>query len=313
VKLGVCVLNWNAGDALTKCLEQLRIACKDYVVELIVVDNDSSDGSVDSLQARVGEVSVLRNSRNLGYARGNNVGAQYLCSKLCTHLLFINPDVLISATSIGSLVESLSHDAGAGAAGGLPRNAQGISRMAARSRPTPLEKLVSYGPLHRIPLVSHLSRRHFLDLENIEDGQRVYAICGACILFRTEAFQAAGGFDESTFLYEEELIMSERLQASRYFFVLSKRCTYFHTEAGSTRRMPYRRRLHFIQSEQHLLKAYYGWHFGMRLLFRACRYAEWAFYAASWKLRPKLPANESGLEQNHLPAVPRRAEAEELH
>jgi GT2 family glycosyltransferase len=99
-------------------------------------------------------------------------------------------------------------------------------------------------------------------------------------------FQEAGGFDESTFLYEEELILAERLRSVGSFFVLSKGCRYFHEEARSTRLIPYRRRLHFINSEQYLLREYYKRNATLRLALRVWRYLEWTTYALSWKFRP---------------------------
>jgi GT2 family glycosyltransferase len=287
VKLGICVLNWNAGEMLTRCIEDLRFAARDFAVEMVVVDNDSRDASISRLLSTFPGIRVIRNSCNLGYARGNNVGAGYLCFQRCDYLLFINPDVLISDTSLTALVESLGQCEAAGAAGGLPKNADGISRMAARTKPSPLEKLVLYGPLHRLPFLGRLGCRHFLDWRNVKEGEPVYAICGACILFRSGAFEDAGGFDESTFLYEEELIMSERLRSAGLFFILSKNCVYFHAEALSTRRIPYKRRFHFITSEQYLIRAYYRWGFVLRLVFRFLRYLEWVNYALTLSFRPK--------------------------
>ena len=289
VRLGVCVLNWNAGEMLAKCVKQLLVAFPSRSLELVVVDNNSNDGSIEHLLSIVPGVRVLKNPRNLGYAKGNNTGAEYLCSKLCDYLLFVNPDVLLPGPSITALLSTLNGNEAAGAAGGLPQNELGVSRMAARTRPTPLEKLVLYGPLNRLPFLAKLGPRHFLDWNTLREDQPIYAVCGACLLFRSRSFQDVRGFDESTFLYEEELIMSERLRANGSFFVLSKGCTYFHLEAGSTRGMPYRRRLHFIESEQYLLKAYYRWGSGVRAAFRLCRYVEWAIYSATWKFRVKPP------------------------
>jgi GT2 family glycosyltransferase len=281
-KLGICILNWNSGPMLSKCVDRIRRANRNREHHIVVVDNHSSDESIALLRNNFPDTSILQNSKNLGFAKGNNLGARYLLSLGCDALHFVNPDVLINEESCSALLETLNRIPRAGCVGGVAFNNEGISRMVARTRPTPLEKLILYGPLHRIPGLEKYHGRHFLDPETLCDGQSVYAITGACFLFRAAAFEEIGGFDESTFLYEEEFIIAERLKRLGWLVVLCKACIYFHREAQSTDLMPYRRRLHFIQSEQYLLRYYYAWPSVRRHLLRLVRYVEWGVYCVSW-------------------------------
>ena len=125
---------------------------------------------------------------------------------------------------------------------------------------------------------------HILDPKDLPDSAEVYAVSGACIAFRSEAFVDIGGFDENTFLYEEEFIIAERLISGGWNTVLSKRANYGHVEALSSDRIPYRRRLYFIASEQYFLRHYYRWNWLALRLIQGIRYIEWCIYALRWSL-----------------------------
>jgi GT2 family glycosyltransferase len=290
VKLGICVLNWNAGDVLIRCVEHLRIACASYDTELLVVDNKSSDGSLKALATSLPAIAVIQSDTNVGYPKGNNLGARHLLERGCTALLFVNPDVLVQEHSITALLDVLRREPDAGCVGGLPTNGEGVSRMACRARPSALGKIIHYGPLARL-CPERFRLTHFLKHDSLADGARVYAVCGACILFRARAFEDAGGFDEATFLYEEEFVISERLRAHNWFVVLSPRCVYFHSEGHSTSKIPYLRRLYFIESEQHLVKSYYGWGPIASVALNLFRRFEWLFASAGWWLKSRFSAS----------------------
>jgi len=278
-RLGVCVLNWNAGAILTRCVEQLMISSDVCGTDVVLVDNASSDGSADAAASSAPNIHIIRSSSNIGFARGHNLGARYLLDRGCDYLLFINPDVLITPPALRSLVETLSRAPGAGCCGGLPINKNGVSRMACRNKPSPSDKLFLYGPAVRLRITKHLFSRHFVDYQKLQDGSPVYAVSGACILFRAVAFKDINGFDEATFLYEEEFIISEKLESRGWKTVVSTSCNYFHDEAHSTNQIPNRRRLHFIRNEQYLLKRYYGCSASVLLSFRVFRLIEYLLLA----------------------------------
>lgn len=98
-------------------------------------------------------------------------------------------------------------------------------------------------------------------------------------MFRADAFREIGGFDEGTFLYEEEMISAERLRTKSWETILVPQATYKHAIGGSTDQMPYRRRLYFIASEQHLIRRYYRWKPILCTVLRLYRYVEWVGYA----------------------------------
>lgn len=276
VRLGICILNWNAGPVLTDCVTQARAATEQMDAEIVVVDNCSSDRSISTLLDTYPDVRLLMSPSNLGYARGNNLGANALLGDGCTHLLFMNPDVSIMPNTIQRMLEALDAHPRAACVGGRDPN----SALCFRNKPSLTEKFFIYGRLRELPLfvrllrpvVQKLKRDHYLS--SVTTGQPVYAVSGACILFLAEAFAAVEGFDNFTFLYEEEFIMSERLRARKWLVVAAPDALYGHLQEHSTKQIRLSARLYFIKSEQHLLKHYYKCSWPARLLIAAGRYIE---------------------------------------
>src|ERR1017187_10230241 len=100
--VSIIIVSWNARDYLKQCLESLTPAVCRYPMEIIVVDNASSDGSPEMVEGSFPHVRLIRNSANLGFARGNNLGVessngQYLCP--------INSDVKVLPDCISRLVD----------------------------------------------------------------------------------------------------------------------------------------------------------------------------------------------------------------
>lgn len=259
-KLGVCVLNWNAGEVLRECVRNVYYYTGDRDIELVVVDNASTDSSVRLLRETFPEIAIIETCSNIGYARGNNLGAQQLVRAGCDSLLFVNPDVVLHALTIEHLLSELATRPDIGCVGGLPLKPDGsVCVTAIRSKPTFLQKLISYSPLRHLPVLSGVSRKHLLDSLPETSHNSVYAVCGACILFRAEAFVAIGGFDEYTFLYEEEFIVSEKLIKDGWSVAFASAAAYEHSEGLCSRLIPFRRRIHFLRSELYLARHYYGW------------------------------------------------------
>ncbi len=107
------VLNWNSRDYLEDCLSSL-LASEYDEAEYVVIDNASTDGSVEFISRRFPSVEVIRNETNLGFAGGNNVGLHEMESDIA---VLINPDVIVSPGLVSDLVASFHADDQIGVAG----------------------------------------------------------------------------------------------------------------------------------------------------------------------------------------------------
>jgi GT2 family glycosyltransferase len=196
VRSSVIVVNWNAGPALLDCLASIGGGGRD-VLETIVVDNDSTDGSLAPVRERHPTARIVETGANLGFAAGANRGAAVARGDV---LVFLNPDARVEAGAIDALAGALAAMPGAGIAGG------GLVDPSGRWQPGAA----------RFHPVSHL----LLDTTPgrlVARGRRaprvVDWVYGTFMAVRRDAFPQLGGFDEGYFLYGEDLDLCHRAAA----------------------------------------------------------------------------------------------------
>lgn len=190
MRLSVLIVNWNTRDDLERCLSALELPCGDS--QTIVVDNDSSDGSVDMVRARFPEVTVLALDRNLGYAEGNNLAADAASGDW---LLLLNPDTVVRAGAVDTLIRFLEdHPQGALAAPKLV-SLDGSTQASVRGMPTPIALFAAWFHLDRVlgPRGSLTSYRlPGFDYERTQTAPQPMA---SAWMLRREAWEQVGPFD----------------------------------------------------------------------------------------------------------------------
>jgi N-acetylglucosaminyl-diphospho-decaprenol L-rhamnosyltransferase len=129
--LAVVVVNHNAGPFLGRCMRSVGAAGDDIAVEAVVVDNASTDGSVEGI-AGEGRVDIIRNPRNRGFAGAANQGIRATSAPL---ILLLNPDAEVVGGSLAALAKVAGEHPRAGAVGALVRNPDGSIQPSARRVP----------------------------------------------------------------------------------------------------------------------------------------------------------------------------------
>jgi GT2 family glycosyltransferase len=261
-------------EAVCNISEQL--ACVSQ--QLVVVDNASSDGSVEMILDLFPGLTIVRNASNLGYGAGNNKGATVLLKRHFPFLLFMNPDVFLFPGTLISLRTALVENRRGGCVGGVPISPIGGAGAVARRKPSFLEKVLTDAFWQKL-FGRAIARRHFLQARELRDVAQVYALAiGACVMYRAEAFVHIGGFDERVFLHSEEFVMAERLARAGWSVLVSPFAQYGHIGGASMNQIPIGRRLHQIRSEQVLVRSYYQWSAMKCGVLRAIRYCELPYY-----------------------------------
>jgi len=283
---------------LLRCVRSVLKATRPALTKVIIVDNCSSDSSIEALRWAFPGIDVIESPENLGYSRGNNLGANHLLRIGCSFLLFVNPDVELGVDTAELFMRAAVEDPSVGCVGGVAVEPGGTLVPGCRNRPTTWQKVLLYSPFRRAAFFRGLRARHEISYVELSEVAEVYTVSGACVMFRGEAFCGVGGFDPKTFLYEEEFIMAERLRAGGWRTVCVKGAQYRHVCGHATDQRLLRKRFFFIESEQHLLTQYYGWTRPSALLLRMYRYAEWPSYvlaAACARLRGSSPKRQARL------------------
>ncbi|MEX0789006.1 MAG: glycosyltransferase family 2 protein [Anaerolineales bacterium] len=206
VALSVVVASWNVREALRDCLlsvegEIARLA--PARVEVVVVDNASSDGSQAMVAAEFPWVMLIRNAGNAGFARASNQGIDAAHGPL---LLLLNPDTLVIPGALATLMRFMREHAEAGAAGACLVNPDGSLQASAHPSPGLLREF------WRLFNLDSLMRLSTYPLERWgAEPRRVDVAQGACLALRREALDQVGALDENFFMYTEEVDLCRRL------------------------------------------------------------------------------------------------------
>ena len=235
--ISVIVVNYNAGPLLTACV---RTALP-QVSEVLVVDNASSDSSVEGFARQVADeprLKILRNDANLGFAAACNIGFSQAKGDF---VLFLNPDCRLDEAAVLELLRALQADAAVGMVGGLLVNPDGSEQGGGRRAvPTPWRSFVRAFGLGRFAKRwPKLFFDFYLHKQPLPDRPiEVEAISGACMLVKREVVDDVGLWDEGYFLHCEDLDLCMRFRQKgwKILFVPSARVT--HTLGACSRTRP---------------------------------------------------------------------------
>jgi N-acetylglucosaminyl-diphospho-decaprenol L-rhamnosyltransferase len=232
VDVSVCIVNWNCREHLQSCLQSLREAASEVSLEVLVVDNGSSDGAADMVAELFPEVVLIRNAVNAGFARGNNQAAEQARGR---YLFFLNNDTIVPPGTVRGLLDYAEAHPEAGLIGPQLRDKQGKPQLSCRSCP-------SLGALlHRITWLrwTGLFRRAYRHYRG-RDGRNAAAprsaevLMGAAMFLSRAAFRAAGAWDEDYVFGGEDIDLCERV-GQRYRVVYHPGLEILHLGRVSSR------------------------------------------------------------------------------
>ena len=227
------IVNYNSGALLTACVASLfASSCP---VRVVVSDNDSSDDSLDRLQAFFGDdprIAILRNRENLGFSGGCNKG---LARAASDYVLFINPDCVIPPDAIERMSALMSAHPEAGMAGCLIRNVDGSEQIGCRRYvPTPWRSLVRVLRLDRLfPRDPRFQTFNMAGTPLPEQATAVEAISGAFMFVKRSALERVGPLDEHYFLHCEDLDWCMRFRLAGYSILFEPGVAITHLKGGS--------------------------------------------------------------------------------
>ena len=224
--LTVVLVSYNTEALLIRTLE--RIAAAPWIVP-IVVDNASADGSAAAVAARFPAIALVSNRDNVGFARAANQG---IARARTPYVALVNPDTDVSPRLLQEVVDHLAaHPEVWAVAPRLVRPGGGVQTMDAGFAPTPLRAVLYYlGISYLLPWPA----AGFCVPPGIHRPLEVDWLSGACLTFRREIVERIGAFDESFFLYGEDLDWCRRMRAAGGHLVLLGDQTLTHAQGASS-------------------------------------------------------------------------------
>ena len=214
MQLSVIIVNYNVKYFLEQCLCSVQKAVQGLNAEVFVVDNASTDGSKEYLAQKFSAVQFIWSNENLGFAKANNLALQKAKGEF---VLFLNPDTIVAEDSFTSCISFFQSHATAGALGVHMIDGSGNflpeSKRAFPSSAASFYKLSGLSSLFpRSKTFAHYHLGHL----SAHETHEVEVLSGAFIMVRKEVLEQTGGFDESFFMYAEDIDLSYRITKAEH-------------------------------------------------------------------------------------------------
>jgi len=259
--LSIVIISWNVRELLRCCLDSIQESLKGekgkgLLVETIVFDNGSADGSADMVREDFPWVHLMESEVNLGFTKGNNLAIGQSEGR---YILLLNPDTEVVGDALGTMVAYMEAHPRVGALGPQLLNPDGTTQSSRRRFPTLATAFLESTVLQPWFQGSRILERYYLLDRPDDETQPVDWVVGAALLIRREALHQVGPLDEEFFMYSEELDWCYRLKAQGWDVVYLPTAQVVHQEGRSSEQVLPARHIHFQRSKVLFFKRYYGW------------------------------------------------------
>ena len=244
VSVSIVVVTFNAREDALACLASVHAHPPQRPWDLVVVDNQSSDGTADAVAERWPDVQLLRLPENIGFAAANNAGIRATSG---TFVLLLNSDTLVSAGQLEALCDALERDTSAAAAGPKLVDAAGRQELSFGPMISPVgeprqkarAKMLARGPSPvKARIEAGMGRRQYVDW-----------VSGACLIVRRTAAESVGLLDERYFMYCEDVDFCAALRAGGHRILYAPEVEVTHLRGRSRASEPTLTNRHYRDSQ----------------------------------------------------------------
>lgn len=213
IKLSIIIVNFNTYTFLNDCIQSIKKSgYENTSLEIIVIDNNSSDKSVHLIQKNHPNIHLISNDRNLGFAAANNIGIQKSHGE---YILLLNPDTILSSNTLSIMTTYLDNHQDTGVATCRVELPDGrIDDGCHRGFPTPWNAFCHFIGLGKLFPSSQLFNGYHLGYKKIDKVHEIDSCVGAFMMIRKVAGKDIGWFDEDYFWYGEDIDFCFRVKKS---------------------------------------------------------------------------------------------------
>ncbi|MEH1981761.1 glycosyltransferase family 2 protein [Nostoc sp.] len=261
ISVSIILVNYNGAEILADCLNSIEKFIDIPNYEIIVVDNASSDGSVELIAEQFPEVSLIKQAKNSGFGTGNNAGAKLASGEF---LLLLNTDTVLNSNILPHLIELMEADQQVGIIGPKLLNSDGSLQISVSPA---LGIKGEYKALQMHRDYQNITKKSLIE-QKFQQIQEVDIVVGAAFFIRSSLFHKLSGFDENFFMYFEESDLCQRAQCQGYKIIYTPYVSLIHLKGYSIQKaanimsIEYRRsQIYYYQKhrpwwEQTLLRIY---------------------------------------------------------
>jgi len=257
-------------------------------IEVIVVDNASSDSSVAMIEEEFPQVQLIANSENVGFTVGNNQG---IAATRGRYILLLNPDTEIVGDALTTMVAYMDDHPQVGALGPQLLNPDGSIQSSRRRFPTIATAFLESTILQQWFPRNRVTRHYYITDRPDDEVQEVDWVTGACLLARRETIEEVGLLDEGFFMYSEELDWSRRIKAQRWQLIYLPTARVIHHGAQSSEQVKSFQHIQFQRSKIRYFRKHHGpWQAAVLRLFILATYLyQLIVEALKWMVGHKRP------------------------
>lgn len=234
MKLSIIIVNYNVQFFLENCLNSVQNALNGIDAEIIVVDNNSVDGSVEMLAEKFPEVKCIANKENLGFSKANNQAIKIARGEL---ILLLNPDTVVEENTFESCINFFDKLSDAGGLGIKMLDGKGnFLPESKRGLPTPSVAFYKiFGLSNLFPNSKRFSQYHLGHLSK-DENHEIEILSGAFMMIRSEVLKKIGLLDEHFFMYGEDIDLSYRITQAGYKNYYLAESSIIHYKGESTKK-----------------------------------------------------------------------------
>lgn len=216
VELSIVIVSWNVKDLLRECLASIFANQEDLSLEVFVVDNASKDKTCAMVEKEFPQVNLIANKDNLGFPKANNQAIRKASGK---YIFVLNPDTIVEPHSLKTMLRFMAAYPKCGALGPRLLNPDGTLQPSCKNFPTLKEQLYTTFFLDVL----------FPNFWKHDEVKEVDQPMGAAILFRKEALDQVGFFDEHVFVFYDEVDLCYRIKQAGWqiFFTPEAQITHY--------------------------------------------------------------------------------------
>lgn len=243
--VSIVIVNWNTKQLLLDCLASVYSTLKNVSFEIWLVDNASSDGSVETVESVYPDVNIIQNQENLGFAAANNKALRKIAGR---YTLLLNTDTVLSEGAIEKLFSFMEDNPETGMACGQLLNEDGTKQNSIANFPSFLSLLCNETILRIFWPKRYPSKR-----QEYKEPIEVESCIGACLMVRKKAIDEVGFLDERYFFFMEETDWALSMRKAGWKSCFIPDAWIYHLQGQSTghnveaRKMFYRSRYQYFK------------------------------------------------------------------
>ncbi|WP_141336617.1 glycosyltransferase family 2 protein [Paenibacillus sp. tmac-D7] len=236
--LSIVIVNYNTCELTLNCLQSVFSSITDYEYEVILVDNDSSDLSVQSIRQQFSRVHLIANTANVGFSKANNQGIYIANGR---YVLLLNSDTVVQPDTLDIMIRFMDEHPRVGTSGCkvvLPNGE--LDKACKRGFPTPSASFYyAFGISKLFPNVPRFNQYQLSYLDPDKDYP-VDCLVGAFMMVRRETIDQVGMLDEDFFMYGEDIDWCYRIKEAGWGIHYYPYTQITHYKGASSRRKPFK-------------------------------------------------------------------------